>query len=136
MNKEIITTKHQVQISGQWFDIIRHHQSEHVLYIDKEPKPVNLELVKDLIEDIRYKHVFKLDDCYRPDPAIPFKYELYDIVDVQSGLTPEDRFLYGFWEEYFFKTEDLKRITMETVAWQAFNFGRRLEEVKQTKVGK
>lgn len=135
MNKEIITRKHQVQISGQWFGIIKHHQCG-VLYVDKEPKPVNLELVKDLIEDIRYKHVFKLDDCYRPDPAIPFKYELFGEFDLQANLTDEDRELYHFWEESFFKRKDLSRMSLETITWQAFNFGRRLEEMKQTKVGK
>lgn len=139
MNKDIISVKHQVQISGMWFDIIKHFQSEEsfeILYVDKKPKPVNLELIKDLVEDIRYKHAFKLDDKYEVKNPIPFKYELLDNVDVRSGVTEEDDLLYNFWEEHYFNNRDAYKMTMENVARQAFHFGRKLAEMKETKVGK
>jgi hypothetical protein len=138
MNKDIISVKHQVQISGAWFDIIKHFQSDEsfeILYVDKKPKPVNLELIKDLVEDIRYKHAFKLDDKYEVKNPIPFKYELFCEIDVQSELTKADREIYNFWEDHFFKKQNLGQMTMETLAWQAFNYGRRLAEIKETKVG-
>jgi hypothetical protein len=138
MNKDSISVKHQVQISGAWFDIIKHFQSDEsfeILYVDKKPKPVNLELIKDLVEDIRYKHAFKLDDKYEVKNPIPFKYELFCEIDVQSELTKADREIYNFWEDHFFKKQNLGQMTMETLAWQAFNYGRRLAEIKETKVG-
>jgi hypothetical protein len=56
-------------------------------------------------------------------------------LEVQSEVTNEDRLLYNFWEDHFFKTQNLGQMTMETLAWQAFNYGRRLAEIKETKVG-